>query len=118
MLPGLNDSKEEITGLCDWLIDNIGPDVPIHFTRFHPAYLLQNLPVTPLESLERAYDIAEQKGIYYPYIGNVYGHKAENTNCHNCGKLLIGRRGFQITANNLKQGKCPNCQTEIPGVWD
>jgi len=118
MLPGLNDSKEEITGLCDWLIDNIGPDVPIHFTRFHPAYLLQNLPATPLESLERAYDIAEQKGLYYPYIGNVYGHKAENTNCHNCGKLLIGRQGFQITANNLKQGKCPNCQTEIPGVWD
>jgi pyruvate formate lyase activating enzyme len=118
MLPGLNDGKEEIAGLCDWLLANLGPDVPIHFTRFHPAYLLQNLPVTPLESLEQAYDIAKEKGLHYPYIGNVYGHKGENTYCHSCGKLLIGRRGFQITANNLDGGQCPYCKSQIPGVWN
>jgi pyruvate formate lyase activating enzyme len=117
MLPGLNDSKEEIIGLCDWLMANLGPDVPIHFTRFHPAYLMQNLPSTPIESLEQAYDIAKEKGLHYPYIGNVYGHQAENTYCHNCGKLLIRRRGFQTTVENLKNGKCAFCKTDIPGVW-
>jgi pyruvate formate lyase activating enzyme len=117
MLPGLNDSEKEISELCDWLMTFLGPDVPIHFTRFHPSYLLKNLPITPLESLERAHRIAGDKGIHYPYIGNVYGHDAENTYCHNCGKLLIGRRGFQITANNLNKGKCPSCQQIIPGVW-
>ena len=117
MLPGLNDSKQEINELCNWLLANLGPDVPIHFTRFHPFYLMKNLPSTPIDSLERAHDIAKAKGIHYPYIGNVYGHDAENTYCHHCGKLIIGRRGFQITANNLDHGKCPSCQTIIPGVW-
>ena len=117
MVPGLNDGKDEIMQLCDWILPNIGPDVPIHFTRFHPSYLLQNLPITPLSSLEQAHDIAKAKGLHYPYIGNVFGHDAENTYCHNCGALLIGRRGFQITANNLEQGRCPSCQISIPGVW-
>ncbi len=117
MLPGLNDGKEEISNLCDWLLANLGPDVPIHFTRFHPSYLLQNLPMTPLESLERAHSLAKTKGLHYPYIGNVYGNDAENTYCHNCGKLVIGRRGFQITTNKLDKGKCPYCQQIIPGVW-
>ncbi|MCP4583415.1 MAG: AmmeMemoRadiSam system radical SAM enzyme [candidate division Zixibacteria bacterium] len=118
MLPGLNDDESEISDLCDWLLDNLGPDVPIHFTRFHPSYLLQNLTMTPLVSLERAHSVAREKGLHYCYIGNVYGHDTENTYCHHCGKLLIGRRGFQITANKLDGGKCPSCQTTIPGVWD
>jgi len=118
MLPGLNDSEREISGLCDWLLDNLGEDVPIHFTRFHPSYQLQNLPMTPLQSLEQAHSIAKEKGLRYCYIGNVFGHDAENTYCHNCGMLLIGRRGFQITANKLDRGKCPSCQSTIPGVWD
>lgn len=117
MLPGLNDGQEEISDLCDWLLVNIGPDVPIHFTRFHPSYLLQNLPMTPLGSLEQAHSIAKTKGLHYPYIGNVYGHDAENTYCHNCGKLIIGRKGFQIIGNKLDKGKCPSCQQTIPGVW-
>lgn len=117
MLPDLNDGEQEITELCDWLLANLGPDVPIHFTRFHPAYLLKNLPITPLESLERAYDIALAKGLNYPYIGNVFGHKAENTFCPGCGKLLIARKGLQVTDNILKHGKCPTCQYSIPGVW-
>lgn len=117
MVPGLNDSQTEIAELCDWLLTNLGPDVPIHFTRFHPSYLLQNLPMTPLKSLEQAHQIAKSKGLHYPYIGNVFGHDAENTYCHHCGKLLIGRNGFQIIENNLERGRCPSCQTIIPGVW-
>jgi len=117
MLPGLNDGQEEISDLCDWLLENLGPDVPIHFTRFHPSYLLKNLPMTPLGSLEQAHALAKTKGLHYPYIGNVYGHNAENTYCHNCGELVIGRKGFKITKNKLDKGKCPSCQQKIPGVW-
>lgn len=117
MLPGLNDSVKEITELCRWIIQNIGPDVPVHFTRFHPSYLMKNLPITPLQSLEQAHSIAKAEGINYTYIGNVYGHDAENTFCHNCGEVLVGRKGFQITVNKISQGKCPTCETEIPGVW-
>jgi pyruvate formate lyase activating enzyme len=117
MLPGLNDGKEEISKLCDWLMANLGPDVPVHFTRFHPAYLMKNLPSTPLEALEQAYDIARDKGLHYPYIGNVFGHEAENTYCHNCQKLLISRRGYQVNLENFERGKCPFCKTDIPGVW-
>jgi len=118
MLPELNDSERELVELCKWITANLGRDVPIHFTRFHPSYLMQNLPITPLDSLERAYTIARAEGIHYPYIGNVYGHNAENTFCHSCGELLVGRKGFQITTNKIKRGKCPSCETEIPGVWD
>jgi len=117
MLPGLNDSEDEISKLCDWLLANLGPDAPIHFTRFHPSYLMQNLPSTPLDSLEQAYKIAKDKGLHYAYIGNVYGHDAENTYCPGCGKILIGRRGFEITANNIKDGICVYCKRIIPGVW-
>ncbi len=110
MLPGLNDSAGEITKMCKWIVANLGPDVPVHFTRFHPSYLMQNLPVTPLDSLEQAHSIASAEGVHYPYIGNVYGHEAESTYCHSCGELLIGRKGYQITANKLNQGKCPACK--------
>jgi pyruvate formate lyase activating enzyme len=117
MLPGMNDSEKEITELSKWVTANLGKDVPIHFTRFHPSYLMQNVPITPLNVLERAYTIARTEGIHYPYIGNVYGHDAENTYCHSCGDLLIGRKGFQISTNKIKTGKCPSCKTDIPGVW-
>lgn len=117
MLPGLNDSTQEISELCNWLYSNLGSDVPIHFSKFHPAYLMINLPSTPLESLEKAYDIAKNKGLHYVYIGNVYGHKTENTYCHNCSKLLIDRSGFQINVNKIINGECLYCQTSIPGVW-
>lgn len=116
-LPGLNDSDSELKGLCDWLMSNLGSDVPIHFTRFHPAYLLENLPSTPIDTLERAHAIALEKGLHYVYIGNVYGHQAENTYCPNCRQLLIGRRGFQIAQTNLNDGACSKCHTAIPGVW-
>jgi pyruvate formate lyase activating enzyme len=118
MVPGLNDSPDEITALSKWLLANLGPDVPIHFTRFHPEYLLKNLPTTPLESLEQAYRIAKNEGLHYIYIGNVYGHEKESTYCPDCGKVLIKRQGFLITANAIDRGKCPYCQNPIPGIWN
>jgi pyruvate formate lyase activating enzyme len=117
-VPGLNDSKAEFQKLADWLLPNLGSDVPIHFTRFHPEYLLKNLPMTPLESLELAHNICREKGLRYVYIGNVYGHDAENTYCHNCNKLLIKRQGLQVAQNVLDNGKCPFCQNQIPGIWN
>ena len=117
MLPTLNDDPAEIRDLCRWIIDELGPDVPIHFTRFYPHYLLTNLPATPVKSLERAHEIAGEAGINFPYIGNVYGHNAENTYCPGCGKIIIKRRGFQIENISLDEGICSHCGRAIPGVW-
>ncbi len=118
MVSNLNDGKEDLNKLADWIVANLGPDVPIHFSRFHPEYLLKNLPMTPLESLERAYNICRDKGIRYVYIGNVYGHKNESTYCHNCNKTLIKRKGLQVVENLLDKGRCPYCQSLIPGIWN
>jgi pyruvate formate lyase activating enzyme len=117
MVPSLNDKKEDIAALSIWIKNNLGPDVPIHFTRFHPMYLLQNLPITPLGSLEQAYNISREKGLNYVYIGNVNGHDKEKTYCHSCGKLLIDRQGFEISVNVIKLGRCPYCENLIPGIW-
>jgi pyruvate formate lyase activating enzyme len=117
MLPTLNDKSEEIKLLCDWMTANLGPDVPIHFTRFHPEYLLKNLPSTPVESLEAAYEIAQQAGLNFPYIGNVYGHKGENTFCPRCKSQIITRQGFEIRDFLIQNGCCQKCGQPIPGVW-
>ena len=117
MVSTLNDGEKEIRDLSRWIKKYLGQDVPIHFTRFHPMYLLKNLPPTPLASLERAKQIADAEGLHYVYIGNVPGHKAESTYCPKCGELLIGRTGFLVNTNKIKNGRCFNCNNKIPGVW-
>ncbi len=117
VVPTLNDGDAEFRDLARWIKTNLGTDVPIHFTRFHPMYLLQNLPPTPVESLERAKKIADAEGLQFVYIGNVPGHPAENTYCPNCRRLLIERAGFTVTENHIRRGKCEYCQRTIPGVW-
>jgi len=117
VVPTLNDSEREFTELCRWILNELGPEVPIHFTRFHPQYLLKNLPPTPLPTLETACDIAVATGLKYVYIGNVPGHRREHTYCGSCGKLVIGRYGFQITDFKIRDGLCENCHGRIPGVW-
>ena len=117
VIPTLNDRDEEFRALAKWVKSELGPDVPLHFTRFHPEYLLTNLPPTPLESLERAKGIADAEGLHYVYIGNVPGHPAENTLCPSCRRVVIERLGFTINAMRLKKGKCSYCQQVIPGVW-
>ena len=117
VVPTLNDSDTEFRDLARWIKANLGSDVPIHFTRFQPLYLLKNLPPTPVETLERAKAIADAEGLQYAYIGNVPGHPAENTRCPKCRRLLIERAGFTITQNHIRKGKCEYCQHLIPGVW-
>ncbi len=117
VVPTLNDSEPEFKALCRWIKQNLGVDVPIHFTRFYPQYKLQNLPPTPVATLEKAHAIAQAEGIKFVYIGNVPGHPAENTYCPNCKKVLIRRRGYYIEENHIQQGKCSFCGETIPGIW-
>jgi pyruvate formate lyase activating enzyme len=117
VIPTLNDGDQEFQALAKWVKSNLGPDVPVHFTRFHPEYLLTNLPPTPIESLERAKGIADAEGLHYVYIGNVPGHPAENTYCPRCHRVLIERLGYIIKQTHLKKGRCGYCQQVIPGVW-
>jgi pyruvate formate lyase activating enzyme len=117
VVPTFNDSENEITQLSRWMKNNLGTEVPIHFTRFYPQYKMQNLPPTPTKTLEDARQIALSEGIKFVYIGNVAGHAGENTYCPECHKVLIERQGFYINSNNIKNGKCPFCGMVIPGIW-
>ena len=117
VVPTLNDSDEDLRGLCQWVADEVGPDIPIHFTRFHPDYRLLNLPPTPVSTLERAREIALAKGLHYPFVGNVPGHPGNHTYCPGCGEKIIERMGFHVTAIHLKDGNCEYCNTPIAGVW-
>jgi len=117
LVPTLNDSAAEVGDLCAWVRAKLGPDVPVHFTRFHPTYRLTDLPPTPVASLERAWKIGRDAGLNFVYLGNVPGHPGENTTCPGCGEILIRRIGFQILSNRLVDGTCPDCHRSIPGVW-
>ena len=117
IIPTLNDSADEIRRMSEWVVKHLGPDVPMHFTRYHPTYRLTNLPRTPVSTLERCRRVALDAGVRYAYLGNVPMHKGENTYCHKCGTELIHRVGMQTTDNRLRDGKCPKCGTAIPGVW-
>ena len=118
VVPTLNDDEGMLKEMARWIVENVGPDVPTHFSRFHPMYKLTNLPPTPVETLERARAIAMEEGIKYAYIGNVPGHPANNTYCAHCGQLIIGRMGFYVTEYHLVEGKCEYCGNPIPGVWE
>jgi pyruvate formate lyase activating enzyme len=117
LIPTLNDSPAEVRELCAWVEGTLGPDVPVHFTRFHPTYRLTDLPPTPVASLERAWEIGREAGLNHVYLGNVPGHPGENTVCPGCGGILIRRVGFRIIKNRLDNGSCPDCHRPIPGVW-
>lgn len=118
VVPTLNDAPEQIRGLCRWIMDELGPDVPTHFSRFYPQYKLTALPPTPVETLEQARSIAVEEGIHYAYVGNVPGHRWDNTYCHHCGKLIIRRLGFTVLENHIVDGNCEYCGQPIPGVWE
>jgi len=118
IIPGQNDDPKEIRAMCRWIKDNLGDDVPLHFSRFMPAFRLQNLPPTPVEKLEEAYTIAKDEGLKYVYIGNVPGNSRENTYCPNCGKLVIERLGYMVRPAGIKSGKCAYCEYAISGVWE
>jgi pyruvate formate lyase activating enzyme len=117
VVPSLNDSKNELKALCSWIRKQLGSNVPVHFSRFYPTYKLKNLPPTPKKTLELACNIGYDCGLNYVYIGNMPGHKFENTICPKCKKYVIKRYGYFIISNNVKNGKCKNCGNKIPGVW-
>jgi pyruvate formate lyase activating enzyme len=117
VIPTLNDSSDEIRKMCQWIMKEIGPDVPLHFSRFVPMYLVKNLPPTPVSTLEKAQKIALEEGIHYVYIGNVPGHSAESTYCPQCKEIVIKRIGYQINKIALKGGRCKYCNNPIPGIW-
>jgi len=117
VVPTLNDDDDEFRGLARWVKTNLGVDVPLHFTQFHPEYLLKNLPITPVPTLERAKAIADAEGLHYVYIGNVPGHPAENTYCPKCRRVLVERVGLTARQMVIRKGACPDCGQQIPGVW-
>ena len=114
VIPTKNDSDDMIREMCEWIYEKLDPDVPLHFSRFHPDYKLRNLPVTPIETLKKAHQIATDIGLKYVYIGNVYDQKGNSTYCPNCGNLIIKRYGFQTSIHNLKGNSCNSCGTILP----
>ena len=117
VIPTLNDDAAGIRQMSQWIRREIGPDVPLHFSRFQPMYLVQNLPPTPVSTLEKVRDLALAEGLRYVYIGNVPGHEAENTFCPSCHKVIIERVGFQVNKIDVEGGKCKFCRNPIPGIW-
>lgn len=117
LIPDENDSPEEIEAMCLWIIDNLGPNVPLHFSAFHPDFHMLDKPPTPKATLIQARQIAQEAGLNYVYTGNVHDHNGDTTWCPQCGKLLIGRDWYQLEQWHLHQGACPDCHLTIPGVF-
>lgn len=117
LIPTLNDNSQDLHRMAAWIVKELGPDVPVHFTRFTPMYKLKNLPPTPTETLLMARAIAIKEGCHYAYCGNQPGMDGENTYCPSCKKPIIQRYGFRILENNLVAGRCKFCNHIIPGVW-
>jgi pyruvate formate lyase activating enzyme len=119
LIPGKNDSSDEIDRMTRWVAQNLGSDVPMHFSAFHPDYKLRDIPATPAETLSRAREIALSNGIHYAYTGNVHDKAGESTYCHSCGQMLIGRDWYQLSDWNLDSaGKCTQCGSQCAGVFE
>jgi pyruvate formate lyase activating enzyme len=116
MIPTLNDAPEETRRLADWILENLGPDVPLHFTAFHPDFKLQDKPRTPPETLHRARAIALEAGLHFVYEGNIYS-EAANTSCPKCGTVLIQRSWHTVETNRMRNGACSKCGYRVPGIW-
>jgi pyruvate formate lyase activating enzyme len=119
LIPGMNDSTEELTAMCAWIMDNLGAEVPIHFTAFHPEYKLQEIPTTPHETLEKALRIAKDAGLKYVYTGNVHDRTGGTTSCPSCRTSLIVRDWHELVEyRTTDDGKCPDCGTRLAGRFD
>ncbi len=122
LIPGENDSEAEIDEMTQWIMEQLGPDVPLHFTAFHPDWKMMDKPRTPIQTLIRSRDIALKNGLRYVYTGNVHDFKGSSTYCHSCGEILIGRDWYELSTWNMAaengQGRCSSCGTVIAGVFD
>jgi pyruvate formate lyase activating enzyme len=118
LIPGENDSDEEVSALSHWVLDRLGPEVPLHFSAFHPAYRMLEVPATPPETRRRACHIARDVGLRYVYSGNIHDPATQATRCHACGSQVIGRDWYELTRWSLTdEGKCVTCGTPCAGVF-
>jgi pyruvate formate lyase activating enzyme len=119
LIPGENDSEQELEALTQWVVETLGPDVPLHFTAFHPDFRMMHTPPTPPSTLTMARRIALKNGIRYAYTGNVHDEEGGRTTCHACGTTLIGRDWYVLTEWTLsRDGRCESCGTPCAGVFD
>jgi pyruvate formate lyase activating enzyme len=119
LIPGLNDSDAELDELTRWVVERLGPDVPLHFSAFHPDHRLRDRPTTPPATLARARRIARANGLRYVYTGNVHDPEGQSTWCHVCGALLVERDGYRLGAWNLdRNARCTSCGEALPGVFE
>jgi pyruvate formate lyase activating enzyme len=116
IIPGLNDGKQVLESLASFLAEALGPETPWHISRFHPTYKLMDRPVTPVGTLRQAREIGLGAGLRHVYTGNVPGEASESTFCHNCGRLLIERRGFSVQSYGVIDGTCPDCGSVLDGI--
>ncbi|RDH82571.1 MAG: AmmeMemoRadiSam system radical SAM enzyme [endosymbiont of Galathealinum brachiosum] len=119
LIPGQNDSDAELHEMCEWLMENIGPDVPLHFSAFHPDWKMRDIEQTPAATLTRARNIAMKTGLRYVYTGNVHDTSGSSSYCHQCGHLLIERDWYELGRWELDaNGCCESCKTPLPGVFE
>ena len=119
LIPGHNDSDAELHALCEWFVDRLGADVPLHFSAFHPDYKMVDVPHTPIETLRRARAIAKQAGIHHVYVGNVHDIDGDTTRCAGCGHALIVRDWYALLDYQLTaDGTCPKCAAKLAGRFD
>jgi pyruvate formate lyase activating enzyme len=118
MVPTLNDGADELRAMARWVAAELGPDVPVHLSRFFPQYRLSDLPPTPLSSLETGRTICMDAGLRYVYIGNVGRHPSESTVCPFCGRTIVSRAGYRVDAIAIDHGRCRYCSSPIPGIWE
>ncbi|RLA19735.1 MAG: AmmeMemoRadiSam system radical SAM enzyme [Gammaproteobacteria bacterium] len=119
IIPGENDSDRELNEMTQWVVENLGKDVPMHFSAFHPDWKMQEIPSTPHETLLRARKIAQDNGVHYAYVGNVHDKAADSTWCHQCSELLIGRDWYELSDWNLTEsGCCKNCGARCAGLFE
>jgi len=117
MVPGKNDDLKQVRAMCQWIYKELGPDVPLHFSRFYPRYRLKSIPPTPVSTLEKARGVAVEQGLHFVYVGNVPEHPGGHTYCPHCKKMLIRRIGYQVNVQGLNDGKCQYCGRAISGIW-
>lgn len=118
VIPEHNDSDDAIRAMSDWIVAELGSDVPLHFSAFHPNYRMRNVRPTPRSTLRRAREIAKCAGVRHVYLGNVHDSEGDTTFCSTCGRTLIERNWYELVAWNLSDGACPDCGTTCPGVFE
>ena len=114
VIPGLNDSEEDVGRFCEWVRDTLDPDVPVHFTRFHPDYEMTDVPMTPVDTVMRCREIGMERGLNYVYVGNVLTEDGDNTYCPECGEAVVKRLGYLVDVVGLDGDRCSNCGHRIP----